>query len=186
MEFADLERPEVGADIPFSQFARIVDSWTEYVNSQGVKLSTGKPIPTTFWMVMFGLDRAKQQLYYRGKDTRVGGVIAPSPAKALYWIGLLPSSKFLAEVKRHIPIYEAILQQEIDLNSQRQKEYVQMAPTAAKAIHDHGGFVTAEVLGTLIDFPARRLTGLLKKVASLQKFEPEVQTKPYAVKINKL
>lgn len=186
MEFANLERPELGVDIPFSQFARIVDCLTVYVNEQGVKLSSNRPIPTSFWMVLFGLDRALHQKYYRGVDTRSGGIIAPAVAKSIYWISLLSSSKLISEVKRHIPIYETMLQQEVERNNQRQKEYVQMAPVAAKAIHDYGGFVTAEVLGTLIDFPPRRLNGLLKKVASLQKYDAEVQKKPYAVKVNRL
>ena len=96
----------------FSDYKKLIDSWTSLVTSHGIMMSDGKTkITFTFWKTFLGIKRKVHQDMYAYKHN-TGGKIEPNKmvpeyyVKTIYFISLLNEQMFLDEVRRHIPIFE--------------------------------------------------------------------------------
>lgn len=93
--------------LSFIDYKRQIDEWTDRVNSKGVTLSDGSPIPFTFWKTFLGLKRKVHQDMYAARHKVKEQRVMPYVAKTIHFINLLPEKTFFSEVKKHIALFEA-------------------------------------------------------------------------------
>lgn len=65
------------------------------------------PVPVTFWKTFLGLKRKAHQDMYNGKFKNKNGCVPAYVCQAIHFAGKLEQPLFLAEVRHHLPQFEA-------------------------------------------------------------------------------
>ncbi len=90
----------------FNEYKQTIDQWTLRVEAAGVRMSNGKPLPTTFWKTFLGLKRKVHQDMYMGKHRTRTGEVMPYVECSIRFAQLLDDATFLDEVRACIPLFE--------------------------------------------------------------------------------
>lgn len=90
-----------------TEYRQIIDRWTRLVETAGIVMSDGKPVPVTFWKTFLGIKRRVHQGLYNGTHSVREGEVMTYVARSMAFASLLPSDVFLKEVERMLPEFES-------------------------------------------------------------------------------
>lgn len=91
----------------FDQYKQQIDLWTREVHELGIRLENDKQVPFTFWKTFLGLTRKHHQDMYHGRFKNKTGLVPKYIIKAINYANLVEKDKFMQEVKKAIPEFEA-------------------------------------------------------------------------------
>jgi len=92
--------------VTFKEYRNQIDKWIVNLDSVGITLSDGKPIPFTFFKTFLGLTRKQHQDMYNGTFKNRTGCVPKTVAQAILFAENLHKDVFLLLIKAHIPLFE--------------------------------------------------------------------------------
>jgi hypothetical protein len=94
----------------FEEYKNIIDKWDTIAIKAGVKLSSGKPLPLTFWKTFLGLKRRVHQDMYNGtyniKTSTSTKMVPEYIARSINFAAQLSEEVFVRMVKADIGRFE--------------------------------------------------------------------------------
>lgn len=83
-----------------------INQWAEIADKAGLTLSTGKPLPITFWKTFLGLKRKVHQDMYNGTHNTISKTVPKYTVRSIGFASRLPENVFIDMVKEAIPEFE--------------------------------------------------------------------------------
>lgn len=87
------------------EYKRLIEEWTNLVNSLGITLTDGSTVPINFWKTFLGISRSVHVEIMN--DTYKRKVFSPNLLQTIRFAKRLKQSDFIEEVQHSIPIYES-------------------------------------------------------------------------------
>lgn len=87
------------------EYKNLIEHWTDFVNSSGVRLSDGQPVPTLFWKTFLGISRSVHLEIIN--DTYRRKEFSPGLSRTINFAQKLTHETFINEVKKAIPLFES-------------------------------------------------------------------------------
>ncbi|MBE8232348.1 MAG: hypothetical protein HAW67_01340 [Endozoicomonadaceae bacterium] len=91
----------------FDDYKVQIDQWTAKVNEKGFMLTSGKPVPFSFWKTFLGMARRNHQDFYNGTHRNKTGMIPAYLVRSMKYINLLSDTEFFKQVKSTLPEFES-------------------------------------------------------------------------------
>lgn len=83
-----------------------IDRWQTLAASHNVLLSSGRPLPISFWKTFLGLSRKVHLDLYNGTHRVRSGLVMSYVTKSIYFANCIEEGRFIEIVRQSVPLYE--------------------------------------------------------------------------------